>query len=170
MTVASDSAEMTDKQDEEIQAAFRAAQSGWATALRAHRLAPPDAGFSSRVAELSRAAHAEAVICWEAHEAGYKWPRHRASGGEPPYELRPESGRRGPEIAWRRFDAAVEALNRATMGTDVHRVGSAYEEMAVAAGRLAEEIEFEDRASGLLPPKRSPARRPSVSAPARKSA
>jgi hypothetical protein len=39
-TVASDSAEMADKQDEDIQTAFQAAQSGWATALRAHRLAP----------------------------------------------------------------------------------------------------------------------------------
>jgi hypothetical protein len=149
---------MADKQDEEIQAAFQAAQSGWTNALRAHRLAPPDAGFSARLTELSAAAHAEALICWEAHEAGYKWPRHRAAGGEPPYELRPESGRRGPDIAWQRFDAAVEALNRATSGTDLHRVGSAYEEMAAAAGALAGEIEFEDRAGGLLPPRQMPDR------------
>ncbi len=161
---------MADKTDEEIQAEFKAAQSGWADALRAHRLAPPDPGYSARLLALCRAAHAEATICWEAHEAGYKWPRHRAAGGEPPYELRPESGRRGPEIAWQRFDAAVEALNRATRGTDLQRVGSAYEEMAVAAGALAEEIEFEDRASGLLPPKRSPARQAPVPARARKSA
>ncbi len=110
------------------------------------------------------------MICREAHDAGYKWPRHRAAGGEPPYELRPESGRRGPEIAWQRFDAAVEALNRATRGTDLQRVGSAYEEMSVAAGALAEDIELADRATGLLPPKRSPATQPSVSARARKSA
>jgi hypothetical protein len=161
---------MADSTDEEIQAAFRAAQSGWADALREHRVAPPDAGYSARLLALSRAAHAEALICWEAHEAGYKWPRHRAAGGEPPYELRPESGRRGPDVAWQRFDAAVEALNRATTGTDLHRVGSAYEEMAVAAGALAEEVEFEDRASGLLPPKRSPAGPAPVPARARKSA
>ncbi len=155
---------MTDERDEEIQEAFKAAQTGWARALRKHRLAPPDAGFSARILELSRAAHAEAVICWEAHAAGYQWPRHRPAGGEPPHELRPESGRRGPDIAWQRFDAAVEALNRATRGTDLHRVGSAYEEMAVAAGALAEEIEFEDRASGVLPPTRAHTR------PMRKSA
>lgn len=150
---------MADKRDEEIQAAFKAAQSGWASALRAHRLAPPDAGFSSRILALSRAAHAEALICWEAHEAGYKWPRHRTAAGEPPYELRPESGRRGPQLAWQRFDAGVEALNRATRGSDLHRVGSAYEEMAVAAGALAEEIELEDRANGLLPSKRPASRK-----------
>jgi hypothetical protein len=55
-----------------------------------------------------------------------------------------------PEVAWQRFDAAVEALNRATSGTDLHRVGSAYEEMAAAAGILAGEIEAVDRASGLI--------------------
>lgn len=150
---------MADKRDEEIQAAFAGAQTAWATALRAHRLAPPDAGFSARVLALSRAAHAEALICWEAHDAGYEWPRHRAAGAEPPYELRPDSGRRGPGLAWERFDMAVEVLNRATRGKDLNRVGSAYEEMAVAAGALAEEIEIEDRASGLLPPKRAAAPR-----------
>jgi hypothetical protein len=162
---------MADKQDQEIQAAFQAAQSGWANALRAHRLAPPDAGFSARLAELSKAAHAEAEICWKAHAAGYKWPRHRAAGSEPPHELRPEGGRRGPKIAWQRFDAAVEALNRAAATTHLDLVGSAYEEMAAAAGILAGEVEYEDRASGLIsdepqtrvapkPPARLPANPP----------
>jgi hypothetical protein len=64
---------MTDKTDEEIQSTFKSAQRGWADALRAHRLAPPDAGYSARLLALCRAAHAEALICWEAHDAGYKW-------------------------------------------------------------------------------------------------
>jgi hypothetical protein len=149
---------MAKEQDEQIQTEFKAAQSAWMQALRAHRLAPPDAGFSARLRELSKAAHADAEICWKAHNAGYKWPRHRAAGGEPPYELRPESGRRGPEIAWQRFDAAVEALNRAASQTNLDRVGSAYEEMSAAAGILASEIEHEDRESGLLPPRRVPAK------------
>jgi hypothetical protein len=146
---------MANTQDEEIQAAFQTAQSGWADALRAHRLAAPDAGFSARLRALSKAAHAEAMICWKAREAGYAWPRHRPAGGHPPYELRPDTGRRGPELAWQRFDAAVDALNVATRGTDLDRVASAYEEMAVAAGAVAEDIEDEDRASGLLPPRRA---------------
>lgn len=149
---------MANREDVEIQAEFQSAQSAWIQALRAHRLAPPDAGFSARLQELSLAAHAEAEICWKAHNTGYKWPRHRAVGGEPPHELRPESGRRGPEIAWQRFDAAVEALNRAARQTNLDRVGSAYEEMSAAAGILAGEIEYEDRERGLLPPSRLPAR------------
>jgi hypothetical protein len=139
-----------DSEDDEIQAAFQAAQHDWITALRAHRLAPPDAGFSGRLKQLANAAQDEAQICRRAYDAGYKWPRHRAAGSEPPYELRPESGRRGPELLWERFDAAVEALNRAAATTDLHRVASAYEEMAVAAGALSEEIELQDRASGLI--------------------
>ena len=62
-----------------------------------------------------------------------------------------EIGRPGPEIAWQRFDGAVKALNRATSQTDLHRVGSDYEEIAAAPGALAGEIDYEDRARGLLP-------------------
>jgi len=145
--------------DEQIQEEFRAAQSDWRRALEGHRLAPPDAGFSARLHELAKAAHAEALVCWKAHEAGFEWPRHRATGGEPPYELRPGSGRRGPDAAWARFDAAVDALNRAASQTNIHRVGSAYEEMAVAADTLSIAIEEADRASGLLPRTRATERR-----------
>jgi hypothetical protein len=161
---------MADERDEEIQTEFQAAQTAWRNALRAHRLAPPDAGFSARLRALSTAAHVEAEICWKAHEAGYRWPRHRPAGGEPPYELRPESGRRGPELAWERFDNAVDVLNSAACQTNLHRVGSAYEEMSVAAGLLAGDIEYEDRQSGLLPPRQPPLAAQRGPRPMRKSA
>jgi hypothetical protein len=82
---------MVDEEDREIQASFQAAQRQWIGAIRAHRLAPPDAGFSARLAALAEAAHAEAEICRTAHAKGYVWPRHRAAGSEPPHELRPDS-------------------------------------------------------------------------------
>lgn len=141
---------MPDEQDEQIQAAFQRAQRQWIGAIRAHRLAPPDAGFSRRLSALSEAAHSEADICRTAHARGYVWPRHRAAGSEPPPELRPDSGRRGPIPLWQRFDAAVEQLNRATSKSNLRRVADAYDELAVVAGELAEAVEAEDRASGLL--------------------
>jgi hypothetical protein len=141
---------MADHQDEQIQAAFQGAQRQWIGAIRAHRFAPPDAGFSARLAALSDAARAEADICRTAHTKGYIWPRHRAAGSEPPPELRPDSGRRGPDALWQRFDAAVDHLNRVTSKTNLRRVADAYEELAYAAGELAEAFEAEDRASGLL--------------------
>ena len=141
---------MPDEQDDQIQTAFQQAQRQWIGAIRAHRLAPPDAGFSRRLAALSEAAHAEADISRTAHAKGYVWPRHRAAGSEPPPELRPDSGRRGPVPLWQRFDAAVDRLNRATSKTNLRRVAEAYDELAVVAGELAEAVEAEDRASGLL--------------------
>jgi hypothetical protein len=137
--------------EQDAQAAFRDAQGRWRGALEAHRLAPPDAGFSVRLSALADAARAEAQACREADTAGFEWPPHRASSSAPPYELQPGSGRRGPDDLWRRFDGAVSELNRAATGTDLVAVAVAYEEVAEAAGELAVAVEREDCASGLLP-------------------
>jgi hypothetical protein len=139
-----------DRTEELAQTAFRAAQARWREALEAHRLAPPDAGFSARLAALAEAAIAEADACREAEKAGFGWPPHRATASAPPYELRPESGRRGPEELWRRFDAAAADLGRAAAGTDIRTVADAYAELGLAAGELAQATEREDQASGLL--------------------
>jgi len=142
---------MSDTGGDQAQAAFRKAQEEWRSALEAHRLAPPDAGFSGRLASLADAAGAEAEACRVADAAGFEWPPHRASSSAPPYELQPGSGRRGPEGLWRRFDGAVSELNRAATGSDLVAVAVAYEELAEVAGELAVAVEREDRASGLLP-------------------
>ena len=142
---------MSDAGGDQAQAAFRKAQEEWRSALAVHRLAPPDAGFSARLAGLAAAARAEADACRVADRAGFEWPPHRASSSAPPYELQPGSGRRGPEELWRRFDGAVSELNRAATGTDLIAVAVAYEELAEVAGELAVAVEREDRASGLLP-------------------
>ena len=134
--------------DDPIQAAFAAAQERWRRAIRAHRLAPPDAGFSARLAELAAVAREEAEVCREAAAAGYEWPPH-TSTANPPYELQPGTGRRGPDALWARFDAAAAELNRAGSGTDLIAVAQAHELLADAAGALAAEVEREDRASGL---------------------
>jgi hypothetical protein len=138
-------------QEERAQTAFRAAQEEWRRALESHRLAPPDAGFSTRLAALASAAAAEASACREADAAGFEWPPHRASANKPPYELQPGTGRRGPEELWHAFDAAVAELNRVATGTDLVEVASAYDALAAAAAQLAAAVESEDRSSGLLP-------------------
>ena len=141
--------------EEKAQAAFDRAQQEWRAALEAHRLAPPDAGFSARLAALFEAATAEAEACREAEAAGFGWPAHRATGSAPPYELRPESGRRGPEEPWRRFDAAAADLSRVAAGTDILAVADAYAELGEAAGELAQAVQREDEASGLVRPRRA---------------
>ena len=133
-----------------IQAAFGAAQERWRKAIQAHRLAPPDAGFSARLADLAAVAREEAEVCREAAAVGFEWPAHSGTA-QPPYELQPGTGRRGPEVLWARFDAAAAELNRAGGGTDLIEVAQAHELLADAAGALAVEVEREDRSSGLLP-------------------
>lgn len=122
------------------------AKAAWGQAMTAHKMAPPDAGFASRLRTLAQAAQAEREACEEADRAGLLWrPIPGAQGAQPPYELRPGTGRRGPAEFWDRFDAAVQNLNHAIAGTNVVGVASAFGELASAAGALADTIEAEDR-------------------------
>jgi hypothetical protein len=138
---------------QEAQTAFAQAQQHWRAAIDGHRTAPPDAGFSARLATLAEAAFEEARVCIEADEAGFEWPPHRSANSEPPHELRPGSGRRGPDGLWRRFDLAVGELGRAATRRDLQAVARAYRELGEAADELASAVEDEDRKSGLLPPR-----------------
>jgi hypothetical protein len=139
-----------DVEDDPIQEEFAAVQVRWRQTVQAHRMAPPDAGFSTRLANLAAVARDQAEACRGAAGAGYSWPAHMTSVRQP-YELRPGTGRRGPKALWQGFDLAVEELNRAAAGADLVEVANAYDALASAAGELAIEVEREDRASGLLP-------------------
>jgi hypothetical protein len=72
--------------------AFQDARAAWRAALRVHVLAPPDAGFSARLASLAAAADKRAAACEAAYKNGFEWPAARG-GAKPPYELQPGSGR-----------------------------------------------------------------------------
>ena len=73
-----------------------------------------------------------------------------AESAEPPYELRPGTGRRGPVELWERFDTAVARFNHAAAGTDPAAMASAYDDISSSALAIADAVEAEDR---------SPARR-----------
>jgi len=135
----------------ESEQAFQAARETWRAALREHVLAPPDAGFSGRIANLAAAAAQRAAACEAAQADGFEWPAARG-GAKPPYELQPGTGRRGPDALWQRFDEAVEELDRVSEGRSMKAVGRAYAELAEIGAELATAVEREDRASGLLPP------------------
>jgi hypothetical protein len=138
-----------DRERAQIMRAVRQAGSNWASAMRAHKLAPPDAGFAGRLRALADAATSEQVAWEHAHAAGLLWrPIPGAEGAEPPYELRPGTGRRGPSPLWTRFDASVAGLNRAITGSDAAAVADAFGELSEAAGDLAEAVAHEDEAMG----------------------
>jgi hypothetical protein len=137
-----------DRQPDQVMHAVRHAGDGWASAMRAHKLAPPDGGFAGRLDRLAKAAAAEQAAWQQAHEAGLNWrPVPGAETAAPPYELRSGTGRRGPAPLWDRFDAAVAELNRAIAGSDAGAVAAAFGEMARAAEELADAVAREDQAA-----------------------
>jgi hypothetical protein len=137
--------EELDAQRAQIMRAVRQASGEWAEAMRAHKLAPPDAGFADRLRRLAQAARTEQVAWEHAHNAGLLWrPIPGAEDAQPPYELRPGTGRRGPADLWERFDAAVAALNQAISGSSAAAVADAFGEMAEIAGALADAVSKED--------------------------
>jgi hypothetical protein len=134
-----------DRQRAQIMRAVREAGNDWADAMRAHKLAPPDAGFAARLRGLSEAAGREQVAWEHAHAAGLMWrPIPGAEQAEPPYELRPGTGRRGPTELWTRFDETVAALNRAITGSDAAAVADAFGALSEAAGVLADAVVADD--------------------------
>jgi hypothetical protein len=127
---------------------FEQAEHQWGAAMRAHRLAPPDLGFAGRLRALGEAAAGEAAVCREAASLGLAWrPIPGAENAEPPYELRPGTGRRGPDDLWERFDTAVARFNHANAGTDAAAVAEAYADVSAAALTLTDAIEGEDRSA-----------------------
>ena len=133
----------------------RQAGSEWAQAMRSHKLAPPDTGFSGRLRTLAEAASREQAAWEHAHRAGLMWrPIPGAERAEPPYELRPGTGRRGPANLWARFDAAVAALNAAIADSDGATVAEAFGEMGEAATLLADAVGQEDARTVAAPARR----------------
>lgn len=123
----------------------RQASTDWAEAMRDHKLAPPDAGFATRLRKLAQAAEREQVAWEHAHSAGLMWrPIPGAETAEPPYELRPGTGRRGPPALWSRFDTAVSQLNQAIAGSSAAAVADAFGEMAEVAKALGDAVARDD--------------------------
>lgn len=141
--------------DQQILSDFKAGMSSWASAVQSHKLAPPDLGFAGRLAALSEGASEAARVCRAADAAGFEWPPARKADSEPPYELRPGTGRRGPEDLWLRFDQAITRLGTMAAGTDMLAVAESYEALAEITTQLAQAVEREDGSAVRAPARRS---------------
>lgn len=123
---------------------FELAEELWSDAMRADRLAPPDQGFGDRLRALSEAASVQAAVLRDAARLGLAGrPIAQAEDAMPPYELRPDAGRRGPERLWQRFDRAVERFNPAAAQADRDAVALAHAELSAAGGALADALDTE---------------------------
>lgn len=137
-----------DHERAEIMRRVTEARNVWAEAMRAHMMAPPDAGFAQRLQNLADAATIEQVTWEKAHAAGLIWrPVPGAENIAPPYELRPGTGRRGPTEQWERFDLAVAQLNKAITQPNASIVAAGFAEVADATAALSEAVAEEDRAA-----------------------
>jgi hypothetical protein len=135
-----------ERQREHVMRLVKHASESWAEAMRAHIMAPPDAGFPLRLRRLAEAAATEQVAWEQAQAAGLMWrPVPGAEKAEPPYELRPGTGRRGPGDLWEAFDTAVGRLNRAIAGSSSAEVAAAFGGVAEAAAALAAAVERQDQ-------------------------
>jgi hypothetical protein len=137
--------------DEQILSDFRDGMASWASAVQAHKEAPPDLGFAARLAALAQGAGDAARVCRAADAAGFEWPPARKADSEPPYEPRAGTGRRGPEELWQRFDQAITQLGTMAAGQDMLEVARAYEDLAGISGELAKAVDAEDHASRPRP-------------------
>jgi hypothetical protein len=134
-----------DKERAQILHLIKHASTGWAEAMKAHQMAPPDADFSQRLQNLSEAAATEQLAWEQAHAAGLAWrPIPGAEKSLPPYELRSGTGRRGPQELWLHFDAAVTNLNKAIAGSNAAAVAAAFSAVSQAAADVAEAVRRED--------------------------
>src|SRR5487761_2009996 len=141
------SKDTSENHDQQILSDFKQGMASWAGAVKAHKQAPPANGFADRLAALGTGASEAARVCHIVDAAGFEWPPARKADSEPPYELRPDTGRRGPQELWRRFDQAITRLGTVASGTDILEVARAYEELAAIAAELAKAVEVEDGAS-----------------------
>jgi hypothetical protein len=128
---------------------LRTADRRWASALVAHRLAPPDAGYPRRLRELADACEQEQLAYEYAARQGLTWgpPEEAAGTIVIPHELSPNSGRRGPAELWRRFDLAVEDLLTALRGISLTAIARGFAELSYATRELATAVVQEDTAA-----------------------
>jgi len=109
----------------------------WESALDAHALAPPDAGFAEQAAAFELAA-----------EGGLGW-RSRTIDGEFSLapELTPGRTRPGPPELWGRFDAATAALAAALAGSSPKVLAESFTELSEVSGLLAGDLQRTYRAA-----------------------
>ena len=114
----------------------------WESALDAHALAPPDAGFPRRLRALSEAAAEQAAAFELAAEGGLGWRSRRIEDefALAP-ELTPRMTRPGPPEFWERFDTATAGLAAALSGTSPAALATAFRELSDVAGLLAGDLQ-----------------------------
>ena len=123
---------------------MNAADHTFRSALRQHRLAPPDAGFGRRLKDFADACESQQIACEYAAQERLGWEPLPPARRPPPPELRPDSGRRGPKELWATFDIRWEDLSEALEGISLAAIARAFDELATIARQLSASVAEED--------------------------
>jgi hypothetical protein len=126
---------------------MNAADHTFRSALREHRVAPPDADFSRRLKKFADACESQQIACDYAAQEGLGWEPMPAAKRPAPPELRPDSGRRGPAALWAQFDLAFEDLGTALEGISLPAIARAFGELATVSRQLSTAVAEEDARS-----------------------
>jgi excisionase family DNA binding protein len=116
----------------------------WDLALERSRMAPPDAGFSSRLRQIATAAAWWSAALKRRAEVvpEFGWKSVSGSVGMTlSYELRSGGNRPGPRDAWERFDRTVTRLGKAMEGDRLSAVTGALSDLADAARDISDTLD-----------------------------
>jgi len=139
---------------------LRIAEDRWNSALRDHRLAPPDAGYPRRLRNFAEACEQQQTAYAHAAAAGLAWaPLSASEVLEPPPELSADSGRRGPSELWARFDTAMQEFRNALTGISLISISHAFRELSEIARALSRAIAEQDDAAAAKQDSLAPAAR-----------
>ena len=124
---------------------INAADHTFRSALRQHRLAPPDAGFPRRLKDFGDACESQQIAGEYATQEGLGWEPLPPGRRLPPPELRPDSGRRGPVELWAKFAPTWDDLGKALEDISLPAVARAFGELATIARDLSAAVAEEDK-------------------------
>lgn len=116
----------------------------WELALEGSRMAPPDAGFSSRLRQIATAASwwSAALKRRASADPEFSWtPAPGSVGMTLSHELRPGGNRPGPRDAWERFDRTVGRLGKAMEGDRLSAVTGALSDLADAVRDISDTLD-----------------------------
>ncbi len=123
----------------------------WELALERSRMAPPDAGFASRVRQIAMASSwwSAALKRRASADPEFGWkPVPGSAGMTLSYELRPGGNRPGPRDAWDRFDRVVARLGMAMEGDRLSAVTGALSDLADAVRDISDTLD--ERSEGAV--------------------